>query len=143
MQWLYLYIAMPWTSLRMHRESIHGTRECSPGGTICGKGGPPMAPKMVRGTICGSRTWSTTKTFRRWSGGTDFGGNIHGMTGLTVETMQRLFQRVIHLCACSVRYAYFVPYAYGTSYTRMGYPICVRDGLAIPYAYGCPICVWY
>jgi len=44
---------------------------------------------------------------------------------------------------CSVQYVYFVPYAYETSYTHMGYPMRIQDGFAIPYVYGCPIHVWH
>ena len=46
---------------------------------------------------------------------------------------------------CSAPYAYIVPYAYGTSHTRMGYPIRVwanimsHTRMGVPYEYACMI----
>jgi len=63
----------------MHRESVHGTRECSPGGTtygaVDGPGGPSVAAVLGPGGPS-----MATKTCHRWFGGIDFGGTIHGMT---------------------------------------------------------------
>ena len=44
--------------------------------------------------------------------------------------------RVKSISYCSIPYAYFVPYAYGTYHTRT-----VR--FSVPYAYGIDIRVWY
>jgi len=99
----------------MHRESIHGTRECFPWvdhlwqggttyGTVDGPGGPSVAAVLGPG---GPST--ATKTCRRWSGGTDFGGTIHGMTG-SFSFANGTLKGKLPFCFCtiSVRYCFYL-----------------------------------
>jgi len=55
-----------------------------------------------------------------------------------------LVLQMVSMCYCSVPYAYFVPYAYGMTRTRIGRPIHVWEvfqshtRMGILYAYGAP-----